>query len=61
VDLTRLEDTLMAESVKKFADQQKALLALIADKRKTLGVGPAGDGSPQDPGASPVMTDQETG
>jgi hypothetical protein len=57
VDLTRLEDTLMAESVKKFADQQKAL---IADKRKTLGVGPAGDGSPKDPGASPVMTDQET-
>jgi len=37
VDPRKLEDTLMAEGVKKFADPGKALLALIADKRKTLG------------------------
>jgi len=37
VDLRKLEDTLMAEGVEKFADPGKALLALIADKRKTLG------------------------
>jgi transaldolase len=36
VDLRKLEDVLMAEGVKKFADPQKALLALIADKRKQL-------------------------
>ncbi len=32
-----LEDTLMAEGVKKFAVPQHALLALIAAKRKQLG------------------------
>src|SRR5437899_7117687 len=32
VDMKHLEDTLMAEGVKKFADPQKALLALIAEK-----------------------------
>jgi transaldolase len=37
VDLRKLEEVLMAEGVKKFADPQKALLALIADKRKQLG------------------------
>jgi transaldolase len=37
VDLRHLEDTLMAEGVQKFADPGKALLALIADKRKALG------------------------
>jgi transaldolase len=33
VDLNKLEATLMREGVKKFADPQKALLALIAEKR----------------------------
>jgi transaldolase len=37
VDLRKLEDTLMAEGVKKFADPGKALLALVAEKRKALG------------------------
>lgn len=37
VDIQKLEDTLMAEGIKKFADPQKALLALIAKKRKDLG------------------------
>jgi transaldolase len=36
VDLQKLEDVLMAEGIKKFADPQKALLALIAAKRKQL-------------------------
>jgi len=36
VDLRHLEDVLMAEGVKKFADPQKALLALIAEKRGKL-------------------------
>jgi transaldolase len=36
VDLQKLEDVLMAEGIKKFADPQKALLALIANKRKEL-------------------------
>ena len=36
VDLRKLEDTLMAEGVKKFAEPGHALLALIADKRKQL-------------------------
>ena len=31
-----MEDTLMSEGIKKFADPQKALLALIAEKRKAL-------------------------
>jgi len=36
VDAQKLEDVLMAEGIKKFADPQKALLALIAGKRKEL-------------------------
>lgn len=36
VDLQKLEDVLMAEGIKKFADPQKGLLALIANKRKEL-------------------------
>ena len=36
VDLQKLEDVLMDEGIKKFADPQKALLALIANKRKEL-------------------------
>jgi transaldolase len=33
VDIRKLEETLMAEGVQKFADPQKALLALIRQKR----------------------------
>jgi transaldolase len=36
VKLQHLEDVLMSEGTKKFADPQKALLALIAGKRKEL-------------------------
>jgi transaldolase len=36
VDIQHLEETLMEEGVKKFADPQHALLKLIADKRKAL-------------------------
>lgn len=36
VDMQHLEDTLMSEGVKKFADPQKALLKLIAEKRAAL-------------------------
>jgi transaldolase len=36
VNMQHLEDTLMAEGIKKFADPQKALLALIAQKRTAL-------------------------
>jgi transaldolase len=36
VDMKKLEKTLMEEGIKKFADPQKALLALIAQKRKSL-------------------------
>lgn len=36
VDVTHLEETLMTEGIQKFADPQKALLALIAEKRKQL-------------------------
>lgn len=36
VDMQRLEDQLMAEGVKKFADPQKALLSLIDEKRDSL-------------------------
>jgi transaldolase len=36
VDLKKLEDVLMAEGIKKFADPMKALLALIAEKRKNF-------------------------
>jgi len=36
VDLQKLEDRLMEEGIKKFADPQKDLLALIADKRKKM-------------------------
>jgi len=41
VDLDRMEATLMAEGVKKFADPQKALLALIARKRAAFGAATA--------------------
>jgi transaldolase len=37
VDFQKLEEFLMEEGLKKFADPQKALLALIAEKRKKLG------------------------
>ena len=37
VDWGKLEDVLMSEGLKKFADPQHALLALIAAKRKQLG------------------------
>lgn len=36
VDFERLESVLMHEGIQKFADPQKALLALIADKRRAL-------------------------
>ncbi|HTM53547.1 MAG TPA: transaldolase family protein [Pirellulales bacterium] len=36
VDMNHLEATLMSEGVKKFADPQKALLALIAKKRAAV-------------------------
>jgi transaldolase len=36
VDMQKLEDTLMREGIAKFADPQKALLKLIAEKRATL-------------------------
>lgn len=36
VDMHRLEQVLMAEGIAKFADPQKALLALIAEKRRAL-------------------------
>ncbi len=36
VDMQKLEETLMREGVAKFADPHKALLALIAEKRKAL-------------------------
>jgi transaldolase len=37
VSMQKLEETLMAEGIAKFADPQKALLKLIAEKRKSLG------------------------
>jgi len=36
VDMAKMESVLMEEGVKKFADPQKALLKLIADKRRAL-------------------------
>jgi len=39
VDVQKLEETLMTEGLQKFADPQKALLALIAKKRAGLTVG----------------------
>jgi transaldolase len=36
VDIDHMEQVLMEEGIKKFADPQKALLALIAEKRKSL-------------------------
>ena len=36
VDLIHMEEVLMEEGIKKFADPQKALLALIAQKRATV-------------------------
>jgi transaldolase len=38
VDIKHLEETLMSEGIRKFADPQKALLALIAKKRSELSV-----------------------
>ena len=37
VDFSLMEQTLMSEGLKKFADPQKALLALVATKRAELG------------------------
>jgi transaldolase len=37
VNMKHLEETLMEEGLKKFADPQKALLKLIAEKRASLG------------------------
>lgn len=37
VDMQKLEETLMREGIQKFADPQKALLKLIADKRAAIG------------------------
>jgi transaldolase len=37
VDFVKLEEVLMTEGLKKFADPHKALLKLIAQKRKSLG------------------------
>jgi transaldolase len=39
VDMAKLEETLMREGIKKFADPQKVLLALIEQKRKQLRAG----------------------
>ena len=36
VDIQKLEETLMEEGIKKFADPQKALLALIAERRRAV-------------------------
>jgi len=36
VDIQKMEDVLMSEGIKKFADPHKMLLKLIADKRKSL-------------------------
>jgi len=36
VDMKHLEDTLMSEGIKKFADPQKGLLKLIAEQRQKL-------------------------
>jgi transaldolase len=36
VDMAKMEEVLMSEGIDKFANPQKALLQLIADKRKSL-------------------------
>jgi transaldolase len=41
VDMQKLEDQLMREGVVKFADPQKALLKLLAEKRRSLVAGQA--------------------
>ena len=38
VDFAHLEQTLMSEGLKKFADPQKSLIALMAEKRRTFRV-----------------------
>ncbi|MHC4177242.1 MAG: transaldolase family protein, partial [Planctomycetota bacterium] len=38
VDMEKLEATLMAEGIEKFANPQKALLALVADRRLAIAV-----------------------
>jgi hypothetical protein len=55
VDLAQKEAALMAEAIKKFADPEEALLALVAETRRTMRAGPAGDGSPQDRRMSPAL------
>jgi transaldolase len=45
VDMKHLETTLMDEGIKKFADPQKALLALIAEKRKAMKASPKAAGA----------------
>jgi len=42
VNLDHMEETLMAEGIKKFADPQKALLKMIKQKRSSLQKVPAG-------------------
>jgi transaldolase len=42
VDMQKLEDVLMEEGVKKFADPLKKLLALIGDRRRSFTEGKAG-------------------
>ena len=42
IDMQKLEDFLMAEGIQKFADPQKSLLALIAEKRAALAADVAG-------------------
>jgi transaldolase len=37
VDFAKMEQVLMEEGLKKFADPQKGLLKLIAEKRQKLG------------------------
>ncbi len=39
VNPAKMEETLMSEGIKKFADPQHALLKLISEKRQALGVG----------------------
>jgi transaldolase len=54
VDMKKLEETLMSEGIKKFADPQKALLKLIADKRKALEGGAPGEKGTKSKQVSPA-------
>ena len=49
----------MAEGIKKLADPQKVLLALVAEKRRTMRT--RANGSSRGSEASPVTANQETG